>query len=327
MDLNVHLVFLVIFVIFEIIYIRIARLYQIVDVPNKRSSHSMPTIRGGGIVVLLSILLYFSWPAAEVFSLYLLTSIFMVAIISFIDDIKSLPTRLRMVVHLIAVSLLFIELNIFNSYSVLFVAFWYLLVIGYLNIYNFMDGINGITFLNALASYITFLIINVYVVEFTDSNFLIALILAVIVFGFFNFRIRPVCFAGDVGSITIGFSIIYFSMRLYLETNNLFVLLILASYALDGGWTLIERLYRRKNIFQAHREHLYQALVSDKKSSHLIVSSGYFIFQLLVNTIVVMVIDYGFSDILTLLIIFLGLSGIYLLVKRKAIHHKRSLAE
>ena len=108
MDLKVHLLFLVLFFIFEIIYIRIARLSQIVDVPNKRSSHSLPTIRGGGIVVFFSILLYFFWPGGAVFSLYFLTSIIMVAIISFIDDVKSLPTRIRIVVHLIAVSLLFL---------------------------------------------------------------------------------------------------------------------------------------------------------------------------------------------------------------------------
>ena len=226
-------IILIIFFLFftEFIYLRIARLYKIKDNPNHRSAHSSPTIRGGGIIFIPAILFFILFFSKESSNYHcIIVSILLVAIISFIDDLVSLSTFKRMAIHVIAFTLLFYDLEFFNNASLTtigFLALCYIFSLGFLNIYNFMDGINGITFLNALVTFSTFFIINRYVIEFANSHLLLILMLATLVFGFFNFRVKPKCFAGHVGSITMGFTIIYFIIKLFLVTNSYIVFLML----------------------------------------------------------------------------------------------------
>jgi UDP-N-acetylmuramyl pentapeptide phosphotransferase/UDP-N-acetylglucosamine-1-phosphate transferase len=298
---------------------------KIVDRPNDRSSHSIPTIRGGGVVMIFAVIVYALLNGTHSISPIFLLSIILVGVISFVDDIKSLPSKFRFLIHSLAMSLLFFELDIFWNYQLPVLLIWYILTIGFLNIYNFMDGINGITFLNALASYLTFLVIDVFIVEFTNSDLLITLILAVGVFGFFNYRKTPLCFAGDIGSITIGLTIIYFVILLYLKTQNLSAFLILATYAIDGGCTIMERLYRGQNIFKAHKEHLYQQMANVNKISHLTVSTSYFLVQIVINLVVIFLIARQIRTGYILIVIPILLTFLYFLLKRNFITKPESL--
>lgn len=321
-----YVIIFIVLLVAEIFYLKIATSKGIKDNPNHRSAHSSPTIRGGGIIFIPAILLFVFFFSEDISNYYfLIGSILLVAIISFIDDLINLSSTKRMAVHFIAFTLVFYNLRFFDITSlvdVIIIVLAYVFSIGYLNIYNFMDGINGITFLNALVSFSTFFIINTYIIEFTSSNLMLILILSTLVFGFFNFRLKPKCFAGDVGSITIGFAIIYFVISLFLATNNYIIFLMLGVYLLDGGWTIVERVIRKENILEAHRRHLYQLYANELKVPHLKIATGYFMIQLILNILVIYdLIRDAFNDAFVLSVMLL-FSLLYFLFKMKV--YKRS---
>lgn len=319
--IKIIIITLILFLL-ETFYIKVASVKNIKDNPNHRSAHTTPTIRGGGIIIPISIILYLLFYNNPTQFLYFFSGVILVAVVSFIDDLIMLSSKTRLVTHLLALLLMFLGLGLFETvslYNILFLFFLAVFSIGFLNIYNFMDGINGITFLNALASYSTLLYLNNYYQNFTDNYLLVVLILAILVFGFFNFRKKAICFAGDIGSITIGFSLLYFVLQLYLKTENHLVFLIFGTYLLDGGWTIIERIYRKENIFEAHKRHLYQLLVNDLKIPHLLVSSYYFFIQLLISIILIYLIKLETYTIIGVLSVFIFLSLAYLVTKVKII--------
>ncbi len=318
--LNFLIIFIILFVL-EVLYLKIAIAKGIIDNPNHRSAHITPTIRGGGIIYVPALLLFlFFYSDNSLNYLPLIISVFIVAIISFIDDINPLSTKIRITMHCIAFTIIFYQFGFFNAFSILsgvFLILTYAFSLGYLNIYNFMDGINGITFLNALATFGGLWGINKYVVEFENSNLLMVYILATLVFGFFNFRLKPKCFLGDVGSIAIGFSIIYFVIKLFVVTQNYVTFLLLGVYLLDGGWTIVERILRKENVFKAHRRHLYQQFANELKIPHLKISTGYFVVQLLCNGFVYYMLLNNNDLILIALSLFVVLSFVYLYLKKR----------
>ncbi len=312
-----------ILLIVELIYLRLASKFNIIDNPNNRSSHTTPTIRGGGIIIFLAFIIYGLWfGKIEPPYGFLILAISLVAIISFIDDLVSLSSKVRILIHLLAFSLIFYTLNVFTIYSILSVGLIYIIALCFLNIYNFMDGINGITFLNTLATYAILIAINSYYLTFTDNNLLIILTIATLVFGIFNFRNGPKCFAGDIGSITIGLSVIYFVLNFYLETNNPIIFLTLSMYIVDGGLTILERLFRKENIFKPHKKHLYQLLANDLKINHLLVSSSYFLIQVIINIIAFILIIQQHESIFLVLLPIGMLSISYILIKRWVLKKK-----
>jgi len=314
---------------FELGYLKIAKKFGIIDNPNHRSAHVEPTIRGGGIILIPAILIFLLFFSDEV-SDYLgfCFAVLLLAIVSFVDDLITLSSKIRIAFHFIAFTIIFSTLGFFQEiswYSILIVLFTYIFSLGFLNIYNFMDGINGITFLNTLVTYLTFFLINEYIYSFSNSDLLLLLIMATSIFGFFNFRKSPKCFAGDVGSITIGFTIIYFIIKLFLVTNNYAVFLLLGVYLLDGGWTIVERIIRKENIFEAHRRHLYQLYANEIKVSHLKISAIYFAVQLLLNSIVLYLLIQQEGSFLYALGVFVVLTFLYFIIKNKTYKKVKSL--
>ncbi|PHR73274.1 MAG: hypothetical protein COA67_03685 [Lutibacter sp.] len=322
MELNYIFVFLSLFAI-EIIYLKIAEFNNIKDIPSYRSSHVKTTISGGGIIYFTAILFFFSIYANDnilEYKYFLIASL-LISIISFIDDFKTLSPIIRIVSQFIAVTLIFYSLNIFSEvtpFKITIMIISYIFSIGFINIYNFMDGINGMTFLNALLTFVTLTAINYYIIEFTDSDLLVVLIIATLVFGYFNFRKEAKCFAGDVGSITIGFTVFYFLLKYFLITHNFTILLLISVYLLDGGWTIIQRFFNKENIFKAHKKHLYQTLVNERKFSHLKVSTYYFMAQLIINIFALSLLYYKVENTLLITIATLiVLSGIYFFIIKR----------
>jgi UDP-GlcNAc:undecaprenyl-phosphate GlcNAc-1-phosphate transferase len=306
-----------ILIIFMLFYFRTAMKFGIIDTPNHRSSHSHATIRGGGIIFPIAIFLQalftgFDYPLFSI-------GLFLISAISFYDDLRPLSSKIRLLVHLIAVSLLFAQADLL-TYTVWIIIPAYILVIGTINAYNFMDGINGITGAYSLITILSLYFINESGIQFVSNELLIITVLALLVFNCFNFRKKAKCFAGDVGSVSMAFIIIFFILLIILKTEDLKYIGLLLFYGLDTVSTIIFRLIRRENIFEAHRSHFYQYLANVIGWQHLWISTLYMIVQLMVN----LLIFYSDWDSVDLLI-FILVSGIVFAGLRFVIEGKRNL--
>ncbi|WP_228451269.1 glycosyltransferase family 4 protein [Chryseobacterium sp. ON_d1] len=298
----------------ELIYFKIADKYNIIDKPNHRSAHTQVTLRGGGIIFPIAFILFSLFNFSEVIKEYWAFGLGMLAIctISFIDDVKPLSNKIRLTVQFISVVLLLYFTNAFAL-----IPFWawlmtFIVIVGTLNAYNFMDGINGMTGLYSLVTIGCLIYINSNIVQFTESNFIYYPALACIVFLFFNFRKKAKCFAGDVGSMGIGFWVIGLITLLIMKTQDYKYILLLSVYGIEVVLTIIERIILKENIFEAHRRHLYQLFANEKKVSHLLISFVYSFLQLVINAFLI------YSDFpiwLVALMVFLPIGGLYLILK------------
>lgn len=271
--------------IMMLLYFKVADRFNIVDKPNERSSHTEVTLRGGGIIFWFSALLYFMQHIES--NYFFFTGITLVSLVSFWDDIQSLSNKIRISIHFLSISLIFYDLGVFNLIPLYGVILAYILAIGLINAYNFMDGINGITGLYTIVVMGSLLYVNKNIQFFIDAVFIKYAMIASLVFLFFNYRKRAKCFAGDIGSIAIAFWVIYLILKLILLTNSVVWLLFLAVYGVDAICTIIHRLYLKQNIFQAHRLHLYQVLSNEYKIQHRLVAAYYAIAQIGVSVLVV----------------------------------------
>ncbi len=264
-------------------YFRIAARYNIIDKPNERSSHTAVTIRGGGIVFYLGALVWFIWSGAA--HPYFFAGLTLVMLISFLDDILTLSNRIRISIHLLAVVLLALEVQLFalNWYVIPIVL---VLIIGTINAYNFMDGINGITAMYSFAVLLQLWLAN-REIHFIDDRLLYCTALANGVFAFFNFRKRAKCFAGDVGSVGMSFILIFATLNLILATGNPIYVLFFAVYGVDTVLTIIYRLFRRENIFKAHRTHLYQYLANEADGNRLVIAICYGVSQIGIGALII----------------------------------------
>ena len=268
----------------ELIYFRVARRFRIIDKPNERSSHLRPVIRGGGVIFFVASVIWYAtqggqWP-------WFMLGLLLVAVISFMDDLYPQKAGVRFAAHLTAMLLLFYQADLFDWPAWLVITAL-VVCIGTLNAFNFMDGINGITGVYSLVTLLSFFYIHETVHAFTSESFLLALCVSLLVFLFFNFRKRAKCFAGDVGSVTIAFAIVFLLLQLITETDNFVWVLFVLVYGTDSVITIIYRLVNRENIFKAHRSHLYQYMSNEMGVPHLLVSALYGGLQLIINGIVV----------------------------------------
>ncbi|TAE37790.1 MAG: glycosyltransferase family 4 protein [Sphingobacteriales bacterium] len=277
-----------------LLYFKIANRYHIVDKPNQRSSHTKVTIRGGGIIFPLAFIAGVVWFEPQ--NGYLAVAVLAISFISFIDDVLTLSNKIRISVHVLAVSFTIyqcfinwqsLQAFIGNSPLILLVGYTVVtlvLFIGIINACNFMDGINGISVL-----YFTVTLGSVWYIQ-SDKGILLfttyvwqMLMAALLVFGFFNLRHKAKTFAGDVGSISVALILCFLVLSLVIGTQHFKWILLLSVYGLDTICTIICRLFRNENIFEAHRSHFYQYLANQRKIGHITISLGYALVQLCVN--------------------------------------------
>lgn len=291
----------VILLIAEQLYFKIADKYNIIDKPNERSSHSTIVLRGGGIIFVISMIVWAVLMMAQgndiVPYLPFLCGLVMVAGISFVDDIHSLPDSVRMGVQILAVLLMFWSVGLYGAFEswlwmVVVAAIALFFCVGATNIINFMDGINGITAGYAFAMLLPLLLVNGRPnlvghdgLGFIEPSYLIVAIIGVLVFSIFNFRPkgRAKCFAGDVGSIGIAFIILFALGRLMLVTKDVTWIVFFLVYGIDGSLTIFHRILLHENLGQAHRKHAYQLMANELKMSHVVVSLLYMAIQLVVS--------------------------------------------
>jgi UDP-N-acetylmuramyl pentapeptide phosphotransferase/UDP-N-acetylglucosamine-1-phosphate transferase len=312
-----QLLYLPVLTLLILFYFRLAVQFKIIDRPNQRSSHSRITIRGGGIIFPIALLLQALFSRFE-YPLFT-SGLLLISTVSFYDDLRPLSNKIRLLIHLIAVSLLFMQTDLL-TYPVWIIILVYILVIGTINAYNFMDGINGITGAYSLVTIMSLYFINEDHNSFVQSEWLNITALSLLVFNFFNFRKKAKCFAGDVGSVSMAFIIIFFLLQLILKTGDLKYIGFLLVYGIDSISTILFRLIRKENIFEAHRTHFYQYLTNVKSLPHLVVSALYMIVQLIVN-LLIFYSDWDTVDFL----IFIVVSGLVFLGLRFAIEGRGRL--
>jgi UDP-N-acetylmuramyl pentapeptide phosphotransferase/UDP-N-acetylglucosamine-1-phosphate transferase len=307
-------------------YIMLAKRFRIVDKPTERSSHSKQVVTGGGIVFFAAISLYFFFH--NNFTLYYFAGLSLLAIVSYADDIKAISVYPRFVIQIIAATMLLsqIEIDLNMNFDMLPGFHWtysvatIVVMVGIFNLFNFMDGINGMLGVTGLVLFVSLLAINYCVpnLNFIDSDYLVYVILSLGVFLFYNLRKQARCFAGDVGAITFAFIAVYAVSILMMRSGNYGYIFLFAPYAIEAGYTIVQRIYLRHNIFKPHRIHLFQLLCNELHYSHSKISIIYGIGQLLLNAVIVTVNMMGVRLRWQLLII----GGIYSLLSLLYIYWK-----
>ena len=277
-----YLIIAVLLLLAELFYFRIADRFNIIDKPNQRSSHSSIVLRGGGIIFVLGLWI---WAAFFGFhNIWFLIAVTLVAGISFIDDIHSLPDSVRLVAQFAAMALMFYQLDIlhWNMWWIILIAM--IVCVGASNIINFMDGINGITGAYALASLLPLFLLNKKI-GFTDESLILVVALADLVFCCFNFRPKgkAKCFAGDVGSIGVAYILLFLIGSLILATGDVTYLIFLLVYGVDGCLTIVHRILLHEKLGEAHRKHAYQLMANELRIGHVKVASFYALLQLAVS--------------------------------------------
>ncbi len=332
-----YLIIAVLLTASELGYFALARHFGIVDKPNIRSSHTKVTLRGGGIVFTIAVWLwaaFFGWRYP-----WFLIGLTLIAGVSFVDDIRSLPDAVRLVIQFAAMFMMFYGLGILQWRLWWVVLIAWVVCVGIINAYNFMDGINGMTGGYSLAVLASLIVLdlargmgNASMVEerlaatggFIDPSLLVVVALGALVFCFFNFRKRAVCFAGDVGAVGMAFTLVFAIGSLMIKTGDYSYIMLLAVYGVDTVLTIIHRILLHEDLGKAHRKHAYQLMANELKMPHVLVSGIYMALQLLVSAGLIFL---PMNHYLYSAIVLIILCADYLLFVKKYYHlHEEYLA-
>jgi UDP-N-acetylmuramyl pentapeptide phosphotransferase/UDP-N-acetylglucosamine-1-phosphate transferase len=247
---------------------RIALHKKLLDIPNLRSSHVQPTPRGGGIAILMAWyfglfwLKYFKLIEPNLF--FALISGFILASVSFIDDIFTLKPWIRILFQLLTVlsGLYFIgglKILYVNDFTFIVPFFLNIIVIlssiWFINLYNFLDGIDGYASVEAIL-----IAVGMYII--TGNPILLLLIFSVLGFLVWNWP-RAKIFMGDIGSTQLGYILIILGIHFnnLMEINVIGLLLLSSLFWFDATLTLFRRWKNNEKLSQAHKKHYYQRIV------------------------------------------------------------------
>ena len=256
------------------VLVTVARRLGIMDVPNHRSLHSIPRPRTGGLAVVLAAIAGLFYLSKQLDSelVSILPYGLVILLLAFIDDMRSISSSLRLLVQFVvammlvfkglaltAISLPGIEIILHKPVSIVVSVIF---IVWTVNMYNFMDGMDGFAGGMALIGFTSFAIIAFYR---GDSSFaLINLLVVAATLGFLVFNLPPAkIFLGDVGSTLLGMFVAFFI--LWADLNQVFPfwigLIIFMPFFLDATVTLVKRIARKEKFWEAHRTHYYQRLV------------------------------------------------------------------
>lgn len=268
---------------------------NIIDIPNQRSSHTQPTPRGGGLAIDVIVILFWigytllrlpssDWPPRMIFA----GGAIVIAAISWLDDLYTLSNLIRFVTHfVVAVTIMFfmrswkdLELPVVGSLSLNgwpvfpFTILW---IVGLTSAYNFMDGIDGIAGLQAVAAGLFWAAIAWQ--SGRADIIVLSLLIVGASLGFLGHNWPPArIFMGDVGSTVLGFMFAVIPLLYNLgptRVDPLVAILPMWPFVFDTTFTFFRRLRRGENVFVSHRSHLYQRLTISGWS-HRMVSLLYF---------------------------------------------------
>ena len=311
-----YIIILVLLFVAELFYFRVADKFNIIDKPNERSSHSRITLRGGGIIFYFGALAYFlsnHWEYP-----WFMLALTLITFISFVDDIRSTSQGLRLVFHFTAMALMFYQWGLFS------LSWWWIIIAliictGIINAYNFMDGINGITGGYSLVILGALAYINSEITTFVEPALINTVLCSVLVFCFFNFRKKAKCFAGDVGSVSIAFILLFLIGKLIIKAEDFSWIILLSVYGVDSVLTIIHRLMLHENIGLPHRKHMYQLMANELKMPHVVVALIYMVAQAVIIMGYISCQSYGYTFLLCM-VLLLGIVYICFMKKFFALH-------
>ncbi len=302
------------------IYSKVAVKLGIVDIPNERSSHNQVTLRGGGLVLIL-MAVYNLVITPDQQTMLLAGSLLIGIVTGFLDDRYGLPTLIRFGLYLLAAGILLLGVLQLHHFDTLIWFPLFIVMLGAVNTYNFMDGINGITALYSLVFIITTLFLLSDLKLSNYMNVLLGFGAFFLAFLYFNYRKKAMLFLGDSGSVSMGLLAAFFVVYLGVKLETWTPIILLGVYGVDSVGTIIIRLIKRENILQAHKSHLYQDIVHIIGLSHLKVSWIYASLQLIVNVIFVVSLSQNQHNI-TVLILLILLASVFVLLKRRIYGNK-----
>jgi UDP-N-acetylmuramyl pentapeptide phosphotransferase/UDP-N-acetylglucosamine-1-phosphate transferase len=318
---------------------------ELLDLPNERSSHTTPTPRGGGLIIVIVSLLGYTFLSCfytQNFRWSYLTGAFLIAAISWLDDLHSISFVWRFLVHSLAAFIAIFNLGFFNEIYIPFLQninvgaagavltfFW---IVWLTNAYNFMDGIDGIAGVQAVAAGIGWLILGKLLGMPTVSVY--GAVIAFSSLGFLIHNWQPAkVFMGDVGSAFLGYT---FAVLPLLAKNDshrasekgfsgdavvlTIGILLVWFFVFDTLYTFFRRIIRSEKIWLAHREHIYQKLVING-CSHQFVTILYGTNAAIATAFLLFSVEYPivFDTVLTLVVTVqsLGLLFYYFYLIRK----------
>ncbi len=242
---------------------------QMLDLPNERSLHTVPVPRGGGLAVMAVVavgtaLLAFFPPISTPLVLIILALLLLV-LVSWFDDRKGLGAGLRLIAHLLAASIGCLaftpEQTLFGGHLPLALD-RAVMILGwawFMNLYNFMDGINGITGTETISIMAGVALLTSLLPSSDPNTLILCGLIAGACGGFLLLNWHPAkIFLGDVGSIPLGFLTGYLLLTLATANQLAAALCVALYYLADSGLTITKRLLRGEKIWQAHRQHFYQ---------------------------------------------------------------------
>lgn len=280
-------VFVISFLMVAVLRRRLNR--RFLDMPDQHSSRTRPTPRGGGLAIVVATLAgcWLAWPfLKDVLTLSQLVIFslggLLIAGVSWVDDMRSLSTRLRLAAHIVGAILVCCAFGVWQSFLIPGVGAlalgwlgWPMTIVwivGLTNAYNFMDGIDGIAGAQAVMAGLGWLIIGILA-----GNVLLCVLgvlLASACAGFLGHNWPPAkIFMGDVGSAFLGF--VFAALPIMAARDDarfaLAGILLVWPFVFDATLTFVRRLLKRENVFAAHRSHLYQRLVISGLSHQVVV--------------------------------------------------------
>ena len=243
---------------------------QILDIPNDRSSHTIPTPRGGGLAIAAvwysALVVMFFMGTIEPTLFFALLSGLVLSVVSFIDDLKDLSPKIRIGAQFITAVLVLVALGgssivdlglirIENTIILSLISIPF--IIWFINLFNFLDGIDGYLGMEGV-----FVMVGMWF--FTKNDLLLLFAFAILGFLVWNWPVpKAKIFCGDVGSTLIGFNIAVFSIYFQkIEQISILIPLILSAlFWFDATLTLFRRWRNKEKLSVAHRKHAYQRIV------------------------------------------------------------------
>lgn len=289
---------------------------KILDIPNERSSHTIPTPRGGGLAIVIawyigiSVLFFMGMVSRNLY--FALLSGLLLGGISLMDDVFDLRPSIRLTAQILTVTIALIILHgiqpvLFLGNDVFTTVILYVITIvvmvWFINLFNFLDGIDGYASIEAISLALAFYL-------FTGQNINLILIASVLGFLIWNWP-KAKIFMGDVGSTQLGFIFVVFGVNYHNEEklSIIYWLMLSLPFWFDATLTLFRRWTKKENLSQAHRKHIYQRLVQSG-FSHLRVD----IFLGLVNLVLIVLVFISMKhSILLIPFLIISLVSMYMI--------------
>ncbi len=318
-------------VLLTIYYRRLALRFKILDIPNERSSHKQPIPRGAGITFFVSFNLILALLIQQdILTMKYTFPVFLggpvIMLLGYWDDISSIPATVRLTVHLLVSLFIFIlissgfskvvEISFLPAWPWLTTGFCILFIAWFINLYNFMDGCDGLA--TSVGMVGSGLISLLSYLSGHEDLAIIYLILAYSLAGFLVFNWHPAkVFMGDAGAYFLGyvFGALALVSKMYYDSSLYIHLIVFGLFVVDATWTLARRAWRGERVFSAHRQHAFQKLIK-QGWGHARVTSLYVLITVLwLFPMAALCMNYSTLSFLFLVVAYLPIFGFVLYLK------------